>query len=131
MNVVVITGHLSGPPAEKVLPSGTRIMSMQVTVAGGTGRADTVPVAWFDPPAVAVEMDEAEEVVILGRVRRRFFRTGEGTQSRTEVVAERVIPARRAAAVRTALASAVERLASGLEPERPAPRRRARAAPAE
>ncbi|HEX5267443.1 MAG TPA: single-stranded DNA-binding protein [Acidimicrobiales bacterium] len=116
MNVVVIAGRLSGPPAEKVLPSGTRIMSMQVTVAGGTGRADSVPVAWFDPPAVAVELDEGDEVVVLGRVRRRFFRAGAGTQSRTEVVADRVIPARRAASVRTALAAAVERLASGLEP---------------
>jgi hypothetical protein len=49
-------------------------------------------------------------------VRRRFFRAGSVTQSRTEVLADRIIPARRAAAVRTALAAAVERLASGLEP---------------
>ena len=116
MNVVVIAGRLSGPPAERVLPSGSRLMSLQVTAAGTTGRAESVPVAWFDPPAVAVELDEGEEVVVLGRVRRRFFRAGAVTQSRTEVVADRVIPARRAAAVRTALAAAVERLASGLEP---------------
>ena len=116
MNVVVIAGRLSGPPAEKVLPSGTRIMSLQVTAAGGTDRAESVPVAWFDPPAVAVELDEGDEVVVLGRVRRRFFRAGSVTQSRTEVVADRVILARRAASVRTALAAAVERLASGLEP---------------
>ena len=128
MNVVVIAGRLSGPPAERVLPSGTRIMSLQVTAAGPGGReggrADSVPVAWFDPPAVAVELDEGDEVVVLGRVRRRFFRAGSVTQSRTEVVAERVIPARRASAVRTALASAVERLASGLEAEQEAGRRR-------
>lgn len=116
MNLVVIAGRLSGPPAEKVLPSGTRIMSMQVTVEGGTGRADSVPVAWFDPPAVAVELDEGDEIVVLGRVRRRFFRLGATTASRTEVLAERVVPAGRPAAVRTALAAAVERLASALEP---------------
>lgn len=123
MNLVVIAGRLSGPPAEKVLPSGTRIMSMQVTVEGGTGRADSVPVAWFDPPAVAVELDEGDEIVVLGRVRRRFFRLGATTASRTEVLAERVVPAGRPAAVRTALAAAVERLASALEPDRPATRR--------
>jgi hypothetical protein len=30
--------------------------------------------------------------VVVGRVRRRFFRAGPGTQSRTEVVAENVVP---------------------------------------
>ena len=116
MNVVVLAGRLSTPPAERVLQSGTRLLSLQVTTESVEARADTVPVAWFDPTAGALDMQEGDEVVVVGRVRRRFFRAGTATQSRTEVVADRVIPARRAAAVRTALASAVERLATGLEP---------------
>lgn len=115
MNVVVLAGHLSGPPADRVLQSGTRLLSLQVTTESGDERADSVPVAWFDPVVRALDFEEGDDVVVIGKVRRRFFRTTSGTQSRTEVVAERVIPARRAAAVRTALASALERLATGLE----------------
>jgi hypothetical protein len=37
--------------------------------------------------------------VVLGRVRRRFFRAGERLQSRTEVVVQRAAPLRRAARV--------------------------------
>ena len=123
MNVVVLAGRLSGPPIDRVLESGTRLLSLQVTTQAPDERAESVPVAWFDPQAGALDMEEGDEVVVVGRVRRRFFRTGAGTQSRTEVVADRIVPARRAASVRTALASAVERLATGLDPE-PTPRRR-------
>ena len=35
-----------------------------------------------------------ENVVVVGRVRRRFFHAGGATQSRTEVVADKVLPVR-------------------------------------
>ena len=47
---------------------------------------------------------------MVGRVRRRFFRAGGGTQSRTEVVATTAIPTRRAAAIDKALRAALEGL---------------------
>jgi len=125
MNVVVLAGRLSGPPSDRVLESGTRLLSLQVTTQSPDERAESVPVVWFDPQAGALDMQEGDEVVVVGRVRRRFFRTGTVTQSRTEVVADRIVSARRAASVRTAMASAVERLASGLEPEIP-PQRKSR-----
>ena len=40
-------------------------------------------------------------------VRRRFFRAGGSTQSRTEVVADKVIPVRRAKAAERAVAEAL------------------------
>jgi single-strand DNA-binding protein len=73
-------------------------------------RAETVPVVWFDPPAAATALDIDDTVVVVGRVRRRFFRSGGSTQSRTEVVADRVVPARQLKRVRAALADAVSRL---------------------
>lgn len=127
MNVVALAGRLSRPPEERVFESGTRMLSMQVTVEGGPGgRAETVPVAWFEPTTRALDLDEGEKVVVIGRVRRRFFRAGAVTQSRTEVVADRVVPAGRAASVRTALAAAIERMADGLDQplDKPARRRR-------
>jgi single-strand DNA-binding protein len=124
MNVVALVGRLSRPPEERVLDSGTRLMSMQVTVPGADGKGETVPVAWFDPSAAAVGLDEGDPVVVVGRVRRRFFRAGAATQSRTEVVAETVVSGARAGAVRKALTGAIDRLAAGLDAGAPAPRRR-------
>ncbi len=95
MNVVVLQGTLSREPEERTLPSGDRLIAYEVTVAGPNagGRAESVPVAWHDPPAEARDLRCGDEVAVLGRVRRRFFRVGGATQSRTEVLAERVVPA--------------------------------------
>jgi hypothetical protein len=49
------------------------------------------------------------EVMATGEVRRRFFRTPAGTGSRTEVVAEQVIPASQRKRLRTALDAAIGR----------------------
>ena len=43
---------------------------------------------------MAVDLDVETEVVVVGRVRRRWFRSGGATQSRTEVLAVEVLPAR-------------------------------------
>ena len=115
MNVVALSGRLSRPPEERVLDSGTRLMSLQVTVEGAD-RSETVPVVWFDPRASALDLDADDAVVVVGRVRRRFFQAAGRTQSRTEVVADRVVDGRRAASVRTLLATVVERVAAELEP---------------
>jgi single-strand DNA-binding protein len=103
MNLVTVLGRLARPAEERILPSGDRLVAYEVTVPRPAGRAETVPVVWFDAPARALELAVDEEVVVIGRVRRRFFRAGDTTQSRTEVVAETVVPARHAKRVRVAL----------------------------
>jgi single-strand DNA-binding protein len=112
MNIVVLRGSLSRPAERRELQSGSVLVSYEVTVRRTDDeRADTVPVVWFDPPASAGDLDIGEEVVVTGRVRRRFFRAGGYTQSRTEVVADVVVPARRrkraADAIDAALAQAI------------------------
>ena len=109
-NVVVVAGRLSRPAEQRVLPSGERLVAVQVTVDRTDDRAETVPVVWFDAPASASALDVDEAVVVVGRVRRRFFRAGGSTQSRTEVVADVIVPTRRARSARTALAAATGRL---------------------
>ncbi|HMC42673.1 MAG TPA: single-stranded DNA-binding protein [Acidimicrobiales bacterium] len=94
MNVVALIGHLTRPAEQRVLPSGYRLVGLQVSVARENERTESVPVVWFDAPASAAELDVNDEVVVVGRVRRRFFQAGGATQSRTEVVADAVIPAR-------------------------------------
>ena len=51
---------------------------------------------WPTAPAWA-DASPRRRVVVVGRVRRRFFRAGGATASRTEVVADRVVPARQRA----------------------------------
>ncbi|CAN5303282.1 hypothetical protein BH20ACT3_BH20ACT3_15510 [soil metagenome] len=104
MNIVVLQGVLSSAPLSRELPSGTVVATYEVTTRSGDGTAETVPVVWFEPPRRAATIAVGTEVVVAGRVRRRFFRTGGGTASRTEVVATAVVPARQ----RTRAAKVVE-----------------------
>lgn len=126
-NIVVVAGRLSRPAEQRVLPSGERLVAVQVTVDRTGDRAETVPVVWFDAPASAATLDIEETVVVVGRVRRRFFRAGGSTQSRTEVVAETVVPTRRVKSAQTALAAATRRLEEAAVQLDQAPRSRSNA----
>jgi single-strand DNA-binding protein len=113
-NVVVLIGRLARPPEARELPSGDRLVAYEVTVDRPGERAETVPVVWLGAPASGLDYDVDERMVIVGRVRRRFFRAGGSTQSRTEVVAEAVVNARHAKRVKAAL----DRAQSALEDAR-------------
>lgn len=90
-NMVVVGGRMARPSSERVLPSGTRLCSFDVSVKVEGRPAETVPVAWFDAPAWAAEVDVDASVVVAGRVRRRFYRVGGVVRSSTEVVADHVV----------------------------------------
>ena len=112
VNVVVLAGRLSRPPELRALPSGDALAAYEVTVARLEGPAESVPVVWYTPPARADRFSAGDDVVVVGRVRRRFFRAGGATASRTEVVAATVVPLRSAATVRRSVGRAVEEVAS-------------------
>ncbi|MFP5377747.1 MAG: single-stranded DNA-binding protein [Acidimicrobiia bacterium] len=112
-NLVVLRGRLTRPAAVRALPSGDELVELEVSVPRPGQRAESAPVVWPDAPAAARELDVDEEVVVVGRVRRRFFRAGGATQSRTEVVAEAVVPAARARRARAVVGKALARLDAG------------------
>ena len=118
INVVVLQGVLARPAQDRVLPSGSRLLSLEVTIARPDGPAEPVPVASVRcPPPRRPPSDAGVEVVVVGRVRRRFFHAGGLTQSRTEVVASRVVRAaelKRAQAMMSAAGSAIATAASAL-----------------
>jgi single-strand DNA-binding protein len=113
LNLVVLRGRLARPAEDRLLPSGSRLVALDVTVARADGPAESVPVAWFDAPAIATSWDVGRQVLVVGRVRRRFFRAGGATQSRTEVVADSVVPASQSKRVRALLDAAAARLEEG------------------
>jgi single-strand DNA-binding protein len=115
VNLVILRGRLSSPPRSIDLPSGDRAVALELTVRHADAPADTVPVAWFDPADRAAGWSAGEELVVVGRVRRRFFRAGAGTGSRTEVLASAVIPGRQRAAARRAVARALAAVADAAD----------------
>lgn len=110
MNVVFLQGSLSSPPVRRELSSGSALVSYEVTVRPDEGPVESVPVAWFDPPEGAEAYTEGAEVVVTGRVRRRFFRANGATATRTEVVADAVVLATNKRKVRPLVRKAVERV---------------------
>jgi single-strand DNA-binding protein len=107
-NLVVLRGHISSPPKQRELPSGSILLGLEVTTAPP---AASVPVVWFDPPrrcGLDTETPVGTEVLVTGHVRRRFFRAGGATQSRTEVVADIVCRLRRTRDVERVVARALD-----------------------
>ena len=106
MNIVILRVELSRPAEQRELPSGDVIVAYEVRISYEAGPADSVPVVW-SPPAGQGLLDAGAEVVITGRVRRRFYRAGGATQSRTEVVASGVARAGDCRRVRRLLEAAL------------------------
>jgi single-strand DNA-binding protein len=109
MNIVVLEGKLSRAPEVRVLPSESVLVTYDVTTSVADGPVATAPVAWFDPPRDLPDLAKGDDVTVVGHVRRRFFQAGGGLQSRTEVVAEVVVPSRNARRARTAVERALAR----------------------
>jgi hypothetical protein len=95
-NLSVLAGPCSGPAEVRTLESGTRLVSLAVRVPGadgpdGTSKATSVPVSVWNPPGWVETLDTGDEIVVVGRMRRRFFQVaGGGTGSRVEVEAEAI-----------------------------------------
>ena len=103
LNIAAALGTITSDPVVRELPSGSALLSMSVTVRSTDSASTSLPVVWFDPPARAQRLSKGDEVLAVGRLTRRFFRAGGATQSRTELVAERIETTRAKAACRRML----------------------------
>lgn len=105
VNEVRLVGRVSGAPEERELPSGDVVWTFRLAVArtGDNGRSkqtvDALDCAvWAARPRRTVSSWQVGDVVeVTGAVRRRFFRTGAGAASRTEVEVRTAKVIRRAA----------------------------------
>ena len=85
MNIAILRGVLSVEPTITHLPNGSIVHNFEMKTASGDEH-HTVPVAWHDPTRPP-SLCTGDEVVVQGLVRRRWFRAGGASLSRTEVVA--------------------------------------------
>ena len=117
VNVVIVRGSLSSEPVARDLNSGSSVIGLEVTTRHEDEPTRSVPVSIFDPakPDEILALTTGDEVVVIGAVSRRFFKTAGGTGSRTEVVATDVVPTRQKAKVKKLVTRHLERLGSTLE----------------
>lgn len=96
VNLAVLRGALSKKAEARLLSDGSTVWELDVMIRQAGRASGSVPVSWPAPP---VGVDPAswltgDEVLVVGSVRRRFYRAGGATVSRTDVLAKAVVPAR-------------------------------------
>jgi len=97
VNLGVLCGPCSAAPELRVLESGTRLATLAVRCPAGSSPDDpatSVPVTVWDPPAWVETLEPGEVVVVVGRLRRRFYQRPGGVGSRVDVEAELIGRAR-------------------------------------
>ena len=121
VNLSVVCGPCSGAPEIRVLESGTRLATFGVRCPGGgpgsggkseADRTTSVPVTVWNPAAWIETLEAGDVVIVVGRLRRRFFQRPGGVGSRVDLEAELVGRARD----RRKVASAYRRAIAALEP---------------
>lgn len=111
VNLAVLCGPCSGPAEVRVLESGSRLATLAIRCPGATGsdeRATSVPVTVWDPPPWVDTLEAGDPIVVVGRMRRRFYQRPGGVGSRVDVEAELVGRARDRRRIDAALRKADE-----------------------
>lgn len=115
VNLAVVWGVCSTVPEVRELDSGRRLASLSVRVKTGDEPATSVPVTVWEPPAWVETLAAGDEILVLGRIRRRFFQTAAGGRgAKVELEAEALARGRdrrRVAAVRKRLERVTDALA--------------------
>src|SRR3954452_21932025 len=87
VNLAVVRCTVSSPPDVRVLPSDTVLAQLQLATRLESETL-SLPGAVWNPAQWVEALEPGGEVVVLGRVRRRFFKGAGGAASRVEVEAD-------------------------------------------
>jgi single-strand DNA-binding protein len=90
VNVVVLAGTVSADPVERKMPSGDEVTELRLSVPEAGKRLLPLPVAvWHGSVGKRAlkGIGKGDEVLVHGTLVRRFYRSGAGARSLTEVVA--------------------------------------------
>ena len=90
VNVEVLAGTVATDPSERRMPSGEECTELRLSVPDPGRRLLPLPVvAWHAEVGTQSLRDlrQGDEVLVYGTLVRRFYRSGAGARSLTEVVA--------------------------------------------
>lgn len=90
VNVVVLAGVVAAEPIARRLPSGDEITELRLAVPEPGRRQLPLPVAVWHTSVGKHAVDgigKGDGVLVHGQLVRRFYRSGAGARSLTEVVA--------------------------------------------
>jgi len=93
VNVVVLAGPIAADPVERRMPSGDECTEIRLSVPEAGRRQLPLPVVAWHAEVGRKRLKglrKGEEVLVYGRLVRRFYRSGAGARSLTEVVASGV-----------------------------------------
>jgi single-stranded DNA-binding protein len=95
LNLGVVWGTCSDAPDVRELTSGRRLATVSVRVKTGEEPATSVPVTIWDPPGWVETVEAGDELLVVGRIQRRFYRAATGaTAAKVELVADALARAR-------------------------------------
>ncbi|HVH52734.1 MAG TPA: single-stranded DNA-binding protein [Actinomycetota bacterium] len=90
VNVVVLAGTVATDPVDRTMPSGDEVTELRLSVQEAGRRLLPLPVTvWHKTVGKrAVKgIAKGDDVLVYGQLARRFYRSGAGARSLTEVVA--------------------------------------------
>jgi single-strand DNA-binding protein len=90
VNVVVLAGTVSAEPVERRMPSGDEVTELRLAVPEPGKRLLPLPVAAWHATVgkrALKGIRKGDDVLVHGTLVRRFYRSGAGARSLTEVVA--------------------------------------------
>ena len=90
VNVVVLAGTVATDPIQRKMPSGDEVTELRLSVPEIGKRLLPLPIAAWHATVGArtiAEIAKGDAVLVHGHLVRRFYRSGAGARSLTEVVA--------------------------------------------
>jgi single-strand DNA-binding protein len=90
VNVVVLAGSVAADPVQRRMPSGDEVTELRLSVPEEGKRLLPLPVAAWHATVGAPALEgiaKGDRVLVYGQLVRRFYRSGAGARSLTEVVA--------------------------------------------
>ena len=90
VNVVVLAGTVAADPVCRRLPSGDEVTEIRLSVPEAGKRLLPLPIAVWHTAiggSAGEGIGKGDDVLVHGQLVRRFYRSGAGARSLTEVVA--------------------------------------------
>ncbi|TMK91112.1 MAG: single-stranded DNA-binding protein [Actinobacteria bacterium] len=90
VNVVVLAGSVAADPVQRRMPSGDEVTELRLSVPEAGKRLLPLPIAAWHATVGVQALDgiaKGDRVLVHGQLVRRFYRSGAGARSLTEVVA--------------------------------------------